>query len=213
MDEDQYFEKVCDGLGLGATPWRIAVFKFWATRESAGQLFDLAWNPLATTWESPDIPQKAQWNSVGVGIYATAEIGIAATVATLKLHYYDNIRRCLTDQCGYQEALPDFNTWIGSIAYGQQVIDYMNGLSVPKEEEMNERRLFLIQIAWGDYHRMLWAYDKCVAAGLIPNEGLGAPKEDGSLADLNAAVVKRGRIMEMAVNSNYEKGYDLLVNG
>lgn len=141
MTMDDFFVRVCEELGLKPTSWRLAVFGFWASRESPGQLFTKARNPLATTYDNTTYVKfdlsynngngPGNWNSVPVKVYATYEDGIIATARTLKLSHYENIRRCFRDQRGYQEAVQDFMTWIGPDAqYGQRVVDFMNSLEL-----------------------------------------------------------------------------------
>lgn len=71
---------------------------------------------------------------------------------------------------------------------------YDRGLKALREDSAtmtpNEKKI--TGVAWGDYHYMKLVYDKLVKLGRIPNEGL--VHSDDSL---NAAVVKRGRIMQL----------------
>lgn len=71
---------------------------------------------------------------------------------------------------------------------------YDRGLAALKEDGMgmspSEKKI--TGVAWGDYEYMKLTYDKLVKLGRIPNEGLAY--EDDSL---NAAVVKRGRVMQL----------------
>jgi hypothetical protein len=138
---DGFFAAVCRGLDLEPTPWRIAVFRFWAGQEDhESRLFTQAFNPLATTQNgdlntSFDIGHgPGNWNSVPVRVYRSAEAGVAATVKTLKNGFYPNILRCLADQTGYAEARGprDFTSWVGSESYGQRVIDFMNSTDASK---------------------------------------------------------------------------------
>ena len=120
---------------MGWTPDedRLDVFEFWAKQE--GMPFERSWNPLATTWLSDDVALSTEnigfgagnWNSVPVRLYATAEDGIRATVKTLSLSYYVNVRRCFADKAAYPEAIrpKDFTSWVGSDVYGKRIVDYM----------------------------------------------------------------------------------------
>jgi hypothetical protein len=137
---DEYFTGVCRGLGFAPTPWRLAVLKFWGGQESPGQLFTEAWNPLATTrdgelnlaFDNGNGP--GHWNSVPVKVYANAAAGICATVETLKLSFYPNIRRCLADQASYPEAVADFATWVGSDEYGRRIVEFMTTTTASRAE-------------------------------------------------------------------------------
>ena len=55
------------------------------------------------------------------------EDGIRATVKTLSLSYYVNVRRCFADKAAYPEAIrpKDFTSWVGSDVYGKRIVDYM----------------------------------------------------------------------------------------
>lgn len=146
MTPEAFFAAVCRGMGWEPTPWRVAVFLYWAGRESGGQLFTRARNPLATTWRSDDTPLdltfnngngRGNWNSIGVRVYESYDAGVRATVNTLSLHYYPNIRRCFEDQRGYPEAVGprDFTSWIGpDTQYGQAVVDFMNSTTASRGE-------------------------------------------------------------------------------
>lgn len=152
MTIDEFFELVCAHMGWEPTPWRIAVFRFWAGHEHSdnddddpvddgGPLFTRAHNPLATTWRTDSTPLDlsydngfgpGNWNTVPVRVYASPQAGALATALTLQLFWYPHIRKCFEDQRGYQEAVGphDFTSWIGpDVQYGQAIVDYMNSLS------------------------------------------------------------------------------------
>lgn len=141
MGQADFFKGVCQGLGLEATPWRVAVLEFWAGQEHhEGTLFKVGFNPLATT-QNGDLNLSfdngngpGNWNSVPVRVYASPAAGIRATVETLTNGFYPNILRCLKDQTGYPEARGprDFTSWVGSDGYGQRVIDFMNSSKASK---------------------------------------------------------------------------------
>jgi hypothetical protein len=71
---------------------------------------------------------------------------------------------------------------------------YARGLAALREGNtgMSPQEKKITGVAWGDYDYMKLVYDKLVKLGRIPGEGL-------ALADdsLNAAVVKRGRVMQL----------------
>ena len=71
---------------------------------------------------------------------------------------------------------------------------YDRGLAALKEENpgMSPQEKKIIGVAWGDYQYMKLVYDKLVKLGRIPNEGLVLSDDS-----LNAAVVKRGRVMQL----------------
>ena len=213
LSREQFFSDVCKALGLPSTPWRLAVFTFWANQE--GMPFEETFNPLAST-QSGDLNLgfdrgygPGNWNSVPVRAYRTHAAGVAATVETLENGYYPNILRCLRDQVGYYEAVGprDFTSWVGSEDYGRRVVDFMNAC---QEEKMDPKRLWLLGIAWGDFERMVNCYDALLRAGHVPNEGVPAIVGDGGLQDLNGAVQRMKRICALAVSPNYAAAAALL---
>lgn len=149
MTRDEFFVAVCQRMGWTATPWRIAVFSHWAQQE--GMPFDQTFNPLATTRLSSrtalnqtyDIGYgPGNYNSVPVRVYASAADGIQATVETLQLDYYPNIRRCFADQTGHPEAVPEFTTYVGSVAYGERVVAFMSSTDADKgDDDMSQADL------------------------------------------------------------------------
>ena len=192
MDElDKFFIDLLDMMKLAPTEWRVGVLKEWARNESTA-LYEQAFNPLATTWYTDDTPLSIKnigygpgnWNSVPVRIYASHETGVLATFKTLSLDYYFNIRNCLKDQTGYVAAISDFKTWVGSEAYGRNMVNFMNNSSASKTDlfdkkisatsspitELNEALMKRFAImgyasrltlgALGDYDEMLKLYDQ-----------------------------------------------------
>lgn len=148
--QTQFFADLCKRFGWSPTPWRVQVFNYWANHEfpdvdgnGNNELFDKAYNPLATTWITRETPLNLSfnngngpgfWNSVPVKVYANYEAGLTATELTLRLSYYFNIRRCFLDQKGYEAAIKpeDFATWVGSEAYGRDVVNFMNTTTASK---------------------------------------------------------------------------------
>jgi hypothetical protein len=135
MDAEEFFAGVCRGMGWEPSVWRLAVFAEWARHE--GMPFEQTWNPLATTRVSaPAVRDSAydigfgpgNWNSVGVGVYRDATAGVAATVETLRLDYYPAIRRCFADETGFDGAVAEFATYVGSDSYGRQIVAFMRQL-------------------------------------------------------------------------------------
>jgi hypothetical protein len=148
MNRDEFFAGVCAGLGWTPTPWRLAVFDEWARHE--GMPFEQTWNPIATTRVSPAAVRNpnydigygvGNWNSVHVGVYRDAAAGIAATVETLALDYYPNVRRCMAEQAGYPEAVPELATYVGSVAYGQALVQFMTSCTADKGGDVADPRV------------------------------------------------------------------------
>lgn len=129
-------------MGWTPTPWRLAVFANWHAHE--GMPLEETWNPIATTRLSSrtslntsfDIGYgPGNWNSVPVRVYATAADGIQATVETLSLDYYPNVRECFRDQVGYQTAVAELATYVGSVSYGQSLVNFMNTTTASKGDD------------------------------------------------------------------------------
>jgi hypothetical protein len=149
MNQTDFFVQLCARMSWDPTPWRLGVFNFWANNEFAdtdgngnNQLFDNCFNPLATTRTGPNLHYKpldlgfgpGNWNNVPVKNYLTFEDGLQATYETLQLSYYQNIRKCFTNQDGYPEAVGpnDFTSWVGSPAYGASVVQFMQTTTASK---------------------------------------------------------------------------------
>lgn len=149
----KFFVDLLEMMGYAPTKWRVTVMREWATKENvleangATVLYNRAFNPLATTWTSDDVRissvdighGKGNWNSVPVKIYATHEDGVLATYKTLMLNYYPAIRNCLKDQTGYLAAVGNFKTWVGSEAYGKDMINFMNNCFESRTELVTEQ--------------------------------------------------------------------------
>ncbi|MFN0093961.1 MAG: hypothetical protein ACKVVT_04185 [Dehalococcoidia bacterium] len=130
MTPDDFFVKVCEGLGFPGSAWRVAGFKEWARLE--GMPYDETFNPLATTrmgdlnldWDRGSGP--GNWNSVPVRVYRTAAAGVRATVETIANGRYPAIIRCFRDQKAYADAEPEFDVWIGpDLKYSRIILDFM----------------------------------------------------------------------------------------
>ena len=130
-----FFSALCTSMGWQPTPWRLDVFREWARHE--GMPFATTFNPLATTRQSPAAVRNigydigfgpGNWNSVGVGVYRDAAAGVAATAETLQLPYYPLIRRCFAEQSVHDGAVAEFATYVGSEAYGAELVAYMASL-------------------------------------------------------------------------------------
>lgn len=107
-------------------------------------------------------------------------------------------------------------TWVGMAGHEDTVQGRASGKTDPgpefwvpflaalnQEEPLTNNERTLTAVAWGDYERMKASYNALVKAGLIPDEGIGP------VDDLNSAVVKRGRIMEL-VATNPDKAAEVI---
>lgn len=75
-------------LGMPATPTRLRFLDAWAACEGGTAKY----NPLNTTQL---VPRAWTYNEAGVKHYPDALSGLAATLLTLSLPYYRDIRRAL----------------------------------------------------------------------------------------------------------------------
>jgi hypothetical protein len=148
MNRAEFFTALCAKFGWEPTPLRMAVWDNWATQENMP--FETTFNPLATTRLSAntklntafDVGYGAgNWNSVPVRVYASPEDGIEATYETLMLDFYKDIRRCFADQVGYPDAVGDFATYVGSVAYGERVVAFMNTTDAAKGSDVTDPRI------------------------------------------------------------------------
>lgn len=105
-DADAFYADVLRALGMPATANRLRFMRAWRQAEGA----EATWNPWNTTWARG---RASKYNSVGVGNYATREDGLRASVGTLRLRYYVDLRaRLARDDAPELVALsPDLRTW------------------------------------------------------------------------------------------------------
>ncbi len=200
MNRAEFFTALCKRLGLDATPWRLAVFDFWAQQE--GMPFAQTFNPLATTMTG-DLDTTfnqgygpGNWNSVPVRVYRTAEAGVTATYETLINGYYENILRCLADQKGYEAAVKphDFFSWVGSESYGQRVVDFMNTTDAAKGSDVTDPRIDRLEriVAGNGFDADGQRITGEAALAYADKQGyslvLGIQKTNSRIADLAASI-------------------------
>ena len=102
----------------------------------------------------------------------------------------------------------DDNAWTGMAGHEDTVQGRASGKSDPgpefwepfmaalaEEGPMSTDERAVVAAAWGDYGRMRRVYAALLAAGLVPDEHIL------DVNDLNSAVVKRGRIMELTATN------------
>ena len=91
-EKEALLAEVVEALGFAPTEWRVNFFKGWHPYEGTRARF----NPLATT----RVINKGEtnFNSHGVKNYSNRHDGVQATVETLKLSYYTEVRRTLSQQ-------------------------------------------------------------------------------------------------------------------
>ena len=105
-DADAFYVDVLRALGMPATENRLRFMRAWRLAEGA----EATWNPFNTTWSRG---RASKYNSVGVGNYATREDGLRASVGTLRLRYYVDLRARLQrdDPPAVVALSPDLRTW------------------------------------------------------------------------------------------------------
>jgi len=83
--------RLLEAMGLPPTAARISFLTAWAMCEGG----TAKWNPLNTTLK---LPGSTKYNDAGVQHYADDLQGVAATLLTIRLPYYRDIRRALLTQ-------------------------------------------------------------------------------------------------------------------
>jgi hypothetical protein len=104
-----FFDEVFKKLGVTPTNEKIKFFVAWRQAEGGKALN----NPFNTT-KTMKADGITNYNSVGVKNYPTIDIGIDATVNTLKLRYYQDLMNKLNNNMVTAEELaksPDLITW------------------------------------------------------------------------------------------------------
>lgn len=101
-----FYVDVLRGLNLTPSYNRIRFLSAWRVAEG-GQA---TWNPFNTTWTGG---ASSWYNSVGVRNYPTREAGLAATLGTLRLRYYPDLRARLErdDPAELVAKSPNLKTW------------------------------------------------------------------------------------------------------
>jgi hypothetical protein len=105
-------QDILKALGLTPTQNRMGFMYAWM----AGENTRARNNPLATTWNMASVdPGQTNFNSVPVRNYSSWDIGLKATVNTIKLAYYKSIRDFLAADRPMNEGKSTlaaaFNTW------------------------------------------------------------------------------------------------------
>lgn len=104
-----FFDEVFKKLGVVPTNEKIKFFVAWRQAEGGKALN----NPFNTT-KTMKADGITNYNSVGVKNYPTIDLGIDATVNTLKLKYYQDLMNKLNNNMVTAEELansPDLKTW------------------------------------------------------------------------------------------------------
>ena len=153
MNQTEFFTEVCNRMSWPPTELSLRVLNRWAEMEypdrdgdGMTELFEQGWNPLATTWISDDAPRSTRdigfgpgkWNDAnggrGVGLYASPEAGIRATVGTLaQSSYYSKIREAFREQRYVEGLEQDFQTWIGSPGYSRELAEFFKAAALEQE--------------------------------------------------------------------------------
>lgn len=104
-----FFDEVFKNLGVTPTNEKIKFFIAWRQAEGGKALN----NPFNTT-KTMKADGITNYNSVGVKNYPTIDLGVTATVNTLKLKYYQDLMNKLNNNMVTAEELadsPDLKTW------------------------------------------------------------------------------------------------------
>ena len=192
MNQSEFFAQVCRRMPARAKgPWPVtelslSVLNAWALMEFPDRdgngmtdLFEAAWNPLATTWlDESSCPRSSidigygpgKWNLAnngqGVGIYRDAESGITATVLTLaQTNYYPHIQTAFSEQRYVEGLKENFQTYIGDPGYSRNLADFFKSAVetknvVDRVAELNAAvmdRFALINLATGTDHLRIGA--------------------------------------------------------
>lgn len=110
----QFAEAVIKGLGRSVNQGNLTGVTAWVLTEGGNWHNDAEFNPLNTTLVSEPCHDI---NSVGVKAYGSWDQGIAATIDTLNLGYYEGIRGAIegSDAQGVATAVRDSKWGTGSI--------------------------------------------------------------------------------------------------
>lgn len=109
VNDDNFYRAILRMLGANETPEKMKFLKAW--RQAEGGQAD--YNPFNTT-KKMKVKGIRNYNSAGVKEYPNPATGLAATVATLKLPYYQHLVAMLKDDSVTAEQLakcPDLHTW------------------------------------------------------------------------------------------------------
>jgi hypothetical protein len=111
-DDIQFYKDILTSLGAPITDENLKFFYAWRQAEGA----KAAWNPFNTTKKSDG---ATNYNCAPVKNYANRDLGVKATVDTLKLPYYTNILNGLINNVGaytLSTYIKDLTSW--STKYG-----------------------------------------------------------------------------------------------
>lgn len=105
-DAIAFYADVLRGLNLSPTYDRMRYLTAWRLAEGGRA----TWNPFNTTWAGGS---AGNFNAVGVKHYPTREAGLHATIATLRLRYYTDLRARLErdDPAEVVAESPNLRTW------------------------------------------------------------------------------------------------------
>lgn len=102
-------------MDMTPTAWRRDFYVEWMRWENTGA----RWNPLATTRDGGEWPTNPYWNENGgnpVRNYASFEVGVAKTVETLNLQYYNAVRAAIEREHVSSEVSNEIRMW-GTVGF------------------------------------------------------------------------------------------------
>ena len=105
-DAIAFYADVLKGLGMPPTYNRMRFLTAWRQAEGGRA----TWNPFNTTWIGG---ASGMFNPAGVRHYPTREAGLHATVSTMRLRYYPDLRERLQrdDPAELVAESPNLTTW------------------------------------------------------------------------------------------------------
>lgn len=142
MTPGEWFAKLLGLIGAPATNANVEICNEWARLEGmynpGGLSFARGFNPWMTTWPAGDGIRRSgedigfgpgKWNNAnppyGVGMYATPEDGLRATVRTLEADArYTPIMRAFREQAYNPGLVSAWVTWIGSEGYANSLAGF-----------------------------------------------------------------------------------------
>jgi hypothetical protein len=112
---DSFCDQVVADLGGAAPLVTVPILEEWSRYEIGDQPIEGRWNPWNTTTKWPG-SVAMPGNDAGVQNYPSLEVGVAATVATLRNGYYPAIVRAIQEgwtlrQWANPAVIAEINTW------------------------------------------------------------------------------------------------------
>jgi hypothetical protein len=110
VSDKDFYESILKGVGAPITSENMKFLQAWRQAEGGKATY----NPFNTTKKMSKDSGMTNYNSAGVKNYSTPQLGIQATVDTLKLGYYTNIINDLKSDAGAEQIasnIDQLKTW------------------------------------------------------------------------------------------------------